>query len=102
MVGQEQQRNADAKVIVRTCRVALGVYTAAPNHFQNVVLPFKKVLAVSKINMTPQDTWTAQAIRVVAPNIMRYHANVVSAAGLEVTGPTDLGIAEVVVVLPHK
>jgi hypothetical protein len=101
MVGEEQQRNADAKVMVRTCRVVLGIYTAAPNHFQSVVLPFKKVLAVSKINATPQDTWTFNAIRVVAPNIMRYHANV-AATGNELTGPTDVGNAEVVVVLPHK
>ena len=99
MVGQEQQRNADAKVIVRTCRVALGVYTAAPNHYLDVVLPFKRVLAVSKINMSV-DTWTAQAIRVIAPNVMRIHVNLASAAGVELVGPTDIGNAEVVCVLP--
>lgn len=97
MVGEEQERS-DAPTIVRTCKVDLGTYDPV-THYTNVTLPFKRVLAVTGINMAA-DTNFAVPTRVVSPNILRYWAGV-CATGAEMTaGP--VGEAEVECVLPNE
>lgn len=99
MVGEEQQRD-DAPTITRTCRVDMGTYTPG-THYTEVTLPFKRVLAVSWVNLA-NDTNYVIPIRVVSPNVLRFWAGVCQAGAATEMGAAAVGEAEIECVLPNE
>jgi len=96
MVGEEQQR-VDEPTKVMVCRVNLGTYNPGV-HYGTAVLPFKRVLRVLGVNLSV-DTYYVAPIRVVSPNIFRYHARAI-VTNAE-AGGVAIGVAEVACEVPY-